>query len=319
MPHEECLHGSTVSDLLFRQFGMEGCYYVKIATINAYPNQYDNDQGLAGDETILDTHDIHYHLKERSYKREAHPLLFSGIISGYPRVVKRCSSCNDHIITISQVLQVQLMIPSQCLADDVEIALSVYYIDPPYTDNLQMKNDDGYLIYVSPIIRLEPDGQYILRQDINLSFLQLFHLFSIYYFNSTKVFVSNVSEKSLCKSFSINNRLLSEYNLFEDCFTNETLRQIPKDFKFTSLSAAELEKQIMENGLYQITFNEDGLNCKNSKLLEQTININWNVTLCYYLHYQCFIISPNRKSTDVANRIVTPIGDQRESNPKYYS
>ncbi|EDV29182.1 uncharacterized protein TRIADDRAFT_52810 [Trichoplax adhaerens] len=261
MPHEECLHGSTVSDLLFRQFGMEGCYYVKIATINAYPNQYDNDQGLAGDETILDTHDIHYHLKERSYKREAHPLLFSGIISGYPRVVKRCSSCDDHIITISQVLQVQLMIPSQCLADDVEIALTVYYIDPPYTDNLQMKNDDGYLIYVSPIIRLEP----------------------------------------------------------MDCFTNETLRQIPKDFKFTSLSAAELEKQIMENGLYQITFNEDGLNCKNSKLLEQTININWNVTLCYYLHYQCFIISPNRKSTDVANRIVTPIGDQRESNPKYYS
>lgn len=52
----------------------------------------------------------------------------------------------------------QLIIPKQCLTDDVAITLTVYYLDPPYSYNLYSEDDDVDIIYLSPIIRLEPDG-----------------------------------------------------------------------------------------------------------------------------------------------------------------
>ena len=137
-------------------------------------------------------------------------------IDQYPRVTKQCKlDDGDQIITVTQVSGLQLTIPSQCLTEDVTITLTVYYWDSPYRCGL-LSQDDTYLINLSPIIRLEPDGYLFNCQQSNKVMLQL----------------PIPSARELCQNFNINNigelaLQLAQRNQLDDEWHTEIIADLP--------------------------------------------------------------------------------------------
>ena len=72
----------------------------------------------------------------------------------YPKSNVFCFKNQKNIITLDNVPGFELVIPSQCLTDDMEIKVSLHYTDPPYSYGT---ND---FILLTPIVRLQPDGMH---------------------------------------------------------------------------------------------------------------------------------------------------------------
>ncbi|EDV20488.1 uncharacterized protein TRIADDRAFT_60932 [Trichoplax adhaerens] len=51
--------------------------------------------------------------------------------------------------------------------------IPVFYADPPYTHELVREHDDNHLIYLSPVIRLEPDGYQFMSHPSFHAILQI--------------------------------------------------------------------------------------------------------------------------------------------------
>ncbi|EDV29889.1 uncharacterized protein TRIADDRAFT_52770 [Trichoplax adhaerens] len=101
------------------------------------------------------------------YQNESHLNIFPGFIpalNGYPQITELCTISDNHTITLPEIPQLRLFVPKKALKDNLSITLTTFYTDAPYIFGLPV--DDGeHLIYLSPIIRLEPDGYHFGYQE----------------------------------------------------------------------------------------------------------------------------------------------------------